>query len=308
MPRMTLSVVMPNYNHAKYLPRSIRAIAEQTRPPDEFLILDDASTDDSVAVIEEHAARYPFVRFLRNERNAGVNAAHRRLFELASGDFVHGAAADDDRYPTFFERAMEMAGRYPRTGIVFGELDVKNDHDQRIGEVVVQRWKEPLYADPERFLHDYLQVELASHSASGATIYRRGPFAEVGWYRDELGPWADTFAARALGLKYGAAFVPERFAIDYRYPGSYSQQAKDEPRRALDIVRRAAALMRSEEFRDRFPEAHVRHWETQFRRLIAWQYFLGPAQSPRPGFLMRNLARLPRLVPALSLLLERGRS
>jgi len=292
---------MPNFNHAKFLPRAIEANANQTRPPDEFLILDDGSTDNSIDVIESYLPRFPFLRLIRGERNVGVNEANRRLFDLATGDYVHAAAADDDRLPDFFERAMGLAESHPHAGLVFGNLIVKNEQETVIGHVDVPRWTEPRYVDPARFLTDYLDVELASHSASAATIYRRDAFAEVGWYREELGPWADTFAARAIGLKYGACYVPEDFAVDYRMPASYSQQAKDNPRRALDVIARAAHLMRSDEFRDRFPAAYVSSWERQFRRLVAWNYFLG--SGPRnPSFLVRNLSRLPRVLPALRVL------
>jgi glycosyltransferase involved in cell wall biosynthesis len=308
MSRPTLSVVLPNYNHAAHLPRAVRSIAEQSRPPDEFWILDDASTDHSLQVIEQLAARYPMIRVVRNERNEGVNAANRRLFALASGDYLHPAAADDERYPDFFANAMTIAERYPQAGLIFGQLDVKNPAGLTIGEVTVQSWRETLYADPDRFLREYLDRELATHAVAGATIYRRDAFLSVGSYREELGPWADSFAFRAIGLRYGVAYAPQKWAIDYRYPGSYSQRTKDAPRRSLELITRAAAVMRSDPYRPYFPETHVRRWEKQFRRLIAWNEFLGPTTWPRPPFWKRNLARIPRIFPALKLLLGAQRS
>jgi glycosyltransferase involved in cell wall biosynthesis len=296
---------MPNYNHAHYLPRSIEAIANQTRPPDEFLILDDCSTDNSLEVIGSYLPQYSFLRLIRGEQNVGVNAANRRLFAQSSGDYIHAAAADDDRFPQFFELAMQMAEAHPQAGLVFGRIVVKNEEEEVIGGVDVPRWTEPLYVDPARLLDEYLDVELASHSASPSTIYRREPFQEVGWYREELGPWADTFAARAIGLKYGVCFVPEEFSVDFRLPASYSQQTKDNPRKAIDVIARAAFLMRSEAFRERFPAAHVRRWERQFRRLVAWNCLLG--SGPRDtSFLRRNLIRIPRIVLALRVLTYAG--
>lgn len=82
MNRRTLSAVMPNYNHGRYLAEAIKGIAEQSRPPDEFLILDDASTDNSVQVIQPFLQRFPFLRLIRLDCNGGVLAAVERLQRL----------------------------------------------------------------------------------------------------------------------------------------------------------------------------------------------------------------------------------
>ena len=90
----TLSVVMPNYNHSRYLAEAILGIATQSRPPDEFVVLDDASTDDSVRVIESFLDRFSFLRLIRLERNVGVLAAIRRLQAEVHGDYLFCAAAE----------------------------------------------------------------------------------------------------------------------------------------------------------------------------------------------------------------------
>ena len=57
MSRPTLSVGMPNYNHGHLIGRALDAIVAQSRPPDELIIVDDASTDRSLEVIESYAKR-----------------------------------------------------------------------------------------------------------------------------------------------------------------------------------------------------------------------------------------------------------
>ena len=71
----TLTALICNYNHGKYLSRAIEAMLSQSRPADEFIIIDDASTDDSVSVIRSWVERYPSIRFLQNERNMGIHAS-----------------------------------------------------------------------------------------------------------------------------------------------------------------------------------------------------------------------------------------
>ena len=299
----TLSAVMPNYNHARYLADSIAAIAGQSRPPDELLVLDDASTDDSLQVVEPFLERFPFIRLIRHERNRGVNAAHERLFSEARGDYVHAAAADDLRLPGFFAQAMAMAERFPQAGLIFGVMGVVDAEGRRFGAVGARRWSDPLYADPGRFLREYLMAELPLHSPCAATIYRRDALAKVGGYRTELGSFADTFAFRAIGLKYGVCYLPQEVVQFRKLPGSFSQQSTAQPRRLLDLIARAASLMRSPAFCDRFPADYVNRWSRGCRWQVIWNDFLGPepADGRRASFAVRNLRRLGRVFRALSL-------
>jgi hypothetical protein len=151
-------------------------------------------------------------------------------------------------------------------------------------------------------------VELPSHSACSGTIYRRDVLMEVGGYRDELGSWSDTFAFRAIGLKYGACYLPGEVAQFRRLEGSYSQQAGARPCAMLDIIARAEYLMRSEEFRDRFPVSYVHRWRRAFRWQLIREYYLGkvPMGQPLPSRLGRLIRGLPRLLSTLRLHWYRG--
>ena len=73
--RPTLSVVLPNYNHGDVIARALEALLHQERRPDEIVVVDDASTDDSRDVIARFAARSASIRVLVNEQNQGVIAA-----------------------------------------------------------------------------------------------------------------------------------------------------------------------------------------------------------------------------------------
>src|SRR5262245_21153523 len=102
----TLSVVVPNYNHSRYLKAALAAHLEQTQPPCEILVVDDASTDDSRAIVEDIAARHPSVRLISLVRNGGVNAAMNHGLRYARGDFVCFSAVDDVVSRDFAERSL----------------------------------------------------------------------------------------------------------------------------------------------------------------------------------------------------------
>lgn len=287
MNRPQLTVVMPNYNHAKYLDRVIATIVQQTRPPDEFIILDDGSTDDSVSKIARWIERYPSIRLIRNEKNAGVIAAHQRLFDTASGEYLYPASADDELLPTFFERAMDMAERHPQAGLICGQMVIADENAKELDLVSARSWREAVFVSPERFLHEYLETEEPSHSLSASTIFRRSCLETVGWFRTELGSWADTFAIRAIGLQEGICYVPERFSMWRQMSKTFSEKSRRDHWHMLDLIARGAYLMRQPEFRDRFPEDHVRRWQSRYRWRVVKDYLRGNRTRTASGIFAR---------------------
>lgn len=268
MSKKTLSVLTPNYNHAKYLPHAIEAVAAQSRVPDEYIILDDCSSDNSLQIITEYQEKYPFLKCVKHENNLGVIKGMQRLLVEASGDYLYFGAADDNVLPDFFENAMEMAEKYPDAGIIFGNIQLVDENENEIGVSGIPEWNHPQFISPERFLNEYLERYPVNHSLSGATILKKVCVEETGGYRAELSSWCDTFVVRAIALKYGACYIPKPFMRWRVLPGSVSNQSAKNMRKFMKPIRIAAKLMRTPQFRDRFPESHVRSFENRYRRFI----------------------------------------
>src|SRR4029077_4495411 len=92
-PDPRISAVLLNYNHARYLRDAVRSLASQNPPPQEIIVIDDASTDDSLAVLSELAKETPCLRVLREDTNRGAIAAlNRGLAEARSPYLYFGAA------------------------------------------------------------------------------------------------------------------------------------------------------------------------------------------------------------------------
>src|SRR5262245_51198113 len=104
----TLSVVISNYNHAQFLPEALAAILTQSYAATEVIIIDDASTDNSVDIISDFAKLYRSVRFIRNSSNLGVLHNANQLFKLANAEYLYSAASDDRVLPGFFEKSMKL--------------------------------------------------------------------------------------------------------------------------------------------------------------------------------------------------------
>src|SRR5262249_11454388 len=103
-----VSVVIPNYNYARYLPERLATISRQSLPVYEIIVLDDASTDDSVEVVERLEAELDIdIRVVRNAANSGSVFRQWALgVRLVRGDYVWLAEADDLADPDFLRMVL----------------------------------------------------------------------------------------------------------------------------------------------------------------------------------------------------------
>jgi glycosyltransferase involved in cell wall biosynthesis len=93
--RMTVSVLVPAYNAAKYVSEAIESVVGQTNPDWEIVAVDDTSTDDTFQILEAWAKRDPRVRVFRNETNRGMTPNWNRCLTEARNDLVIKLDADD---------------------------------------------------------------------------------------------------------------------------------------------------------------------------------------------------------------------
>ncbi|SOB83326.1 glycosyltransferase family A protein [Streptomyces sp. 1331.2] len=113
-----VSVVIPLYNDARTLPACLEAVAAQTYPNVEIVVVDDASTDDSARIAE----RYP-CRLIRQETNSGPAETRNRGAREARGEIVFFLDADVGLSPTSVASAVEQLAADPQVGSVCGITD-----------------------------------------------------------------------------------------------------------------------------------------------------------------------------------------
>ena len=90
-----VSVAMASYNGEKYIAAQLESIINQTYKNIEIIITDDASSDNTVPIIKDFQARYPFIQLFINAVNSGVTKTFEHSFKNCSGDFIAIADQDD---------------------------------------------------------------------------------------------------------------------------------------------------------------------------------------------------------------------
>lgn len=222
MPDPRISVVVPNYNHAQYLPRSLGALLDQPVLPCEIIVVDDASTDNSVDVVETFIRRHPIIRLLRNDRNLHIARTLTRGLEITTGEYVFFSSADDEVMSGIFEHAANLIRTYPDAGVYSG---VGEFRDEQTG----LKWyygggmpKRPCYLTPQDMVRLGRKSQL--HICSYNAIYRKSALIGAGGWITELGPGIDWFANHVVGFRHGMCHTPEILSVAHVYPTSYSQR------------------------------------------------------------------------------------
>ena len=113
----TISVVLPVRNGARWIGEALTSVVGQTRPPDEIIVVDGQSQDDSAAI----AARYPGVRVLR-QPDLGVGAGLSLGFAQATGDLVTIISCDDRWRPDKLALQSGYLASDPSLDVVFGHV------------------------------------------------------------------------------------------------------------------------------------------------------------------------------------------
>ena len=117
MPRV--SVIIPNYNYAHYLRERIDSVLGQKETDMEVLLLDDGSSDDSIAVMQEYAKKDPRVQIIRNPQNSGSPFLQwEKGIALSSGEYIWIAEADDSAQPELLSTALQILNKYPSVSFV----------------------------------------------------------------------------------------------------------------------------------------------------------------------------------------------
>ena len=122
---MRLSVILANYNGARFLAETLASVAAQTRVPDELVVVDDASTDDSVGVIERAftGATFP-TRLIRHDRNRGQAAGFNTGAAAVTGELVCLLDSDDLWLPRKLEAVEAAAAAAPGFALIQHQLRV----------------------------------------------------------------------------------------------------------------------------------------------------------------------------------------
>lgn len=203
----SVSVVIPCFNHARFLAEAVDSALGQTRPAAEVIVVDDGSTDETGRVLDAYAGRVRVVR----QGNRGVSAARNAGAALATGDLLAFLDADDVWLPGKLAAQAELFAAPPAPGLVHCGVEEIDAH----GRALRTRLDGLDGRVAEEMLLFRRTVILGG--GSGAVV-TRALFAEVGGFDETLATSADWDLHHRIARRAPVGFVP-RVLLRYRVHG-----------------------------------------------------------------------------------------
>jgi glycosyltransferase involved in cell wall biosynthesis len=264
-----LSAVFPNFNHGIFIGDAIRALVKQELAPDEIVVVDDGSTDNSIEVLEQLRLEYPKLQIISLKENHGAIFALNRGLRAARGRYVNFGAADDLTHPGLFAAMLDALRRYPQAAFACCEAVMLDMDSGRIG------FRPPVRPSHTKAFFEPAEVakllrRIDNWILPGTAVVRRDVAMEIGGFEPALEAFGDSFLFRKLALRHGFCFAP-KLGLTWRVSASGLSRSKAaNPADSMRTLASAVSRMRADpDFPTWYPEVFERRWRFGIGRIAA---------------------------------------
>jgi GT2 family glycosyltransferase len=220
----TISVVIPTYNGIRYIADCLDSLRKQVRKPDEVIVVDDGSTDDTSSQVEEN---YPEVRCIRLDSNRGFAAAVNEGIRHSSGTYVALLNNDTRADEAWLHELEHTLQEQPSLGSCSSRM-LFADRPEIINSIGIGFTAAGMAADVGYGQEDgekFRRSRPVFGACAGAAIYRRAMLDDIGLFDEDFFMWYEdvdlSFRAQLAG--YSCVYVPT--AIIYHVGGGTASAA-----------------------------------------------------------------------------------
>jgi glycosyltransferase involved in cell wall biosynthesis len=267
-----VSVCIPTFNAERWILDCLNSALAQSYQPLEILVVDDASTDNTVDLLR--SIKDERIRLIVNETNLGLTGNWNKCVELAQGKFIKFLFQDDLLYPLCIEKMMRLFLAEENLGLVFSPRDIILDADK--DDPTTQEWIEGCTTLHTRFTPlseinsgrqlflEYLAKEFRGNwiGEPSSVMIRKECFDHLGLFNVAMYQNCDVEMWLRIIFFYDAGFVQEKLSAFRFHRNSASHANIKSQRHRLDHVRLLEGLLAYDEIRSTYPELRkMRRWE-----------------------------------------------
>lgn len=182
---VTLSIVIPNWNGARFLPVCLEALRQQTHPALEVLIVDNASSDGSQDLIQRE---YPWVKLIELPTNTGFTGACNTGMRAATGEIVALLNNDTEVDPGWATAVVDAFARHPEVGSVASKMLLfeKRDHIHTTGDFFTTDGRAGNRGVWQKDEGQFDREEYVFSACGGSSAYRRVMLDQIGLLDDDF--------------------------------------------------------------------------------------------------------------------------
>jgi len=267
----------------------MESVVSQSPPPLEYIIMDDASTDGSVEIMESFAAKFRFIRVIRNDANRGIFNNIERLVGEVKGRYLLNLSADDKLASGYFAAAEKILSQHPDSGVCFGDNCIFSD-DGKARTVIYGFASQPCEFDRA----DAPRLIAAKGHFPGPCLYNLTALRAIGGFNRELRWLYDSYAQSAIAMRFGFCYLPQLCSYVRISPASYSA-TEVRGKRTVEVFRKVLAELGRDENEDiasGFKAANaLAHYWTGWECLVAMRETAAGRRLITPGLLGRLLGQ-----------------
>jgi len=212
-----VSVVIPNYNHERYLPQRIESVLQQTYQDIEILLLDDCSPDSSRVVIEKYAAQDSRIHVVFNEHNSGSTFKQwNKAFALVRGQYIWIAESDDYADPSFLETLVHQLDKDSSIGLAYSNSATVDENNEEVNELRdfyleldPELWKQDFVIDGRTLVTNFMSYRNIVPNAS-AVVIRKSAIDKVGKANEKFKVNGDWVFWASLMADTKVAFISKK--------------------------------------------------------------------------------------------------
>ena len=225
--KSTVSVLITNYNHSKYLKDSIESVLKQSIFPNEFIIIDDCSTDNSVEIINKYVNNFKNIKFIKNITNQGPIKNTVEFAKSCKGDYIGILSADDYWLPNFLEDNIKLLEMYPQAALSSSiPTSIYENSDNLITNknfYIPNSTEYGIYLSTKQLFELYRFKNFNINS--NCCLFKKDLFNK--YKLDEDLKWhCDFLQTYSMSFDSGICFVPKKLTVYRVLSNSYSSHLK----------------------------------------------------------------------------------
>ena len=176
-----ISVCMPTFNQARYLPEAVDSVLHQTWKDFELIVFDDASSDDTALVIRRFSDER--IRYFRQNRNVGIARNRNDCLAVATGRYIAWLDSDDSYHLEMLARQSAVLDARDQVGLIYGAFDVMDASGQQL-----PAWPLPFSSDiVEKSAEAFAELSLCNYITTATVMVRRSSHDRAGLFAAEIG-------------------------------------------------------------------------------------------------------------------------